>query len=95
MDRNEVLELVVGSLREVVETEEEAPPLNGVGEETALLGDGAVVDSMGLVSLVVLVEQRLSITIANERAMSMTRSPFRTIGTLVDYVLLLLEEQSR
>ena len=35
-----------------------------------------------------------SIAIADERAMSQSRSPFRTAGTLADYLVTLLQEQS-
>jgi D-alanine--poly(phosphoribitol) ligase subunit 2 len=44
------------------------------------------------------VEQRINdavgteILIADDRAMSQTRSPFRTIGTLAEYVVTLLSE---
>jgi acyl carrier protein len=34
----------------------------------------------------------VSITIADEKAMSQKRSPFRTIGTLADYIDMLLRE---
>ena len=68
-----------------------APP--NLDETTPLIGPGAVVSSLELVSLIVEMEQiveddcGLAITIADERAMSRRRSPFRTIGTLADYVL--------
>ncbi|MDH7513630.1 MAG: hypothetical protein QHH14_11850 [Clostridiales bacterium] len=54
-----------------------------------------------MVSLIVDIEQRLKeklnihITIADERAMSMERSPFRTVESLADYIQLLVEEKSK
>ena len=48
--------------------------------------------------LIVLVEEKVedasgrSITLADERAFSMERSPFRTLGSLVDYVGTLLSD---
>lgn len=66
--------------------------------DTILFGSGGVLDSLGLVSLVVASEQQLeeelgrTITLTDERAMSERNSPFRTIGTLIDYVAALLEE---
>ena len=97
MDRAELLGVVLKSLKEVVEAA--AGKLNGVGEQTPLIGSGAVLDSMRLVSLIVDVEQRLEegfgigVTIADERAMSAKRSPFRTVGSLVDYLQILVDER--
>jgi len=55
-------------------------------------------DSLELVSYIVDVEQRLKekhkleISLADERAMSRSRSPFRNIGTLLDYICELVGE---
>jgi len=63
------------------------------GEGAPLFGRDGVLDSLGLVSFIVAVEQALdeslgvAITLADERAVSQRASPFRTIGTLVDYVM--------
>jgi len=60
-------------------------------EEAPLYGPQGVLTSLGLVSLVVGVEQAIaqefgiSVTLADEKAVSHTRSPFRTIGTLAEY----------
>lgn len=68
--------------------------------ETPLLGAGSALDSLGLVSLIIAVEERIenqmgrSITLANEKAMSLSKSPFRTIGTLADYISQVLVEES-
>jgi acyl carrier protein len=69
-------------------------------EETVLVGKDAVLDSLGVVSLVVEVEQRIegehdvSITLANDKAMSARNSPFRTIGVLTDHVMATVAEES-
>src|SRR5437773_69109 len=66
--------------------------------DTPLFGRGASLDSMGLVSFLVVTEQKLeealnvSVILADESAMSQERSPFRTIGSLVDYIVRLLNE---
>ncbi len=68
--------------------------------DTDLFGRSGNLDSMGLVTLIVTTEQKIeeelgvSITIADERAMSQKNSPFKTIGTLAEYTLLLLEENA-
>jgi acyl carrier protein len=67
--------------------------------DTRLFGAESDLDSLGLVSLVVSVEENInskydvSISIADERAMSQKHSPFRSVDTLSDYILLLLNDQ--
>jgi acyl carrier protein len=62
------------------------------GVDAPLFGYDGVLDSLGLVSFVVAVEQAIesefgiTLTVADEKAMSQEHSPFRTIGALVDYV---------
>ncbi len=65
---------------------------DGSSDDLPLLGPGSTLDSMGLVTLIVDVEQRLadeydvSVTLASENAMSRRQSPFRTVGALADYI---------
>ncbi len=66
---------------------------SAITDETVIVGPGAVIDSIGVVSLVVDIEQRLemehevSVTLANDRAMSQRSSPFRTPAVLTDHIL--------
>ena len=66
---------------------------------TVLFGENGKLDSLGLINLVVAVEQNIedefdiTITLADERAMSQETSPFRTVGTLTDYIEMILEEK--
>jgi acyl carrier protein len=66
--------------------------------ETRLLGSQSVVDSMHLVSLIVTTEREVeeafgvALTLADERALSMKASPFRSIQSLADYIGILLRE---
>ena len=65
-------------------------------ENEPLIGRDSELDSIDFVSMVVDIEQRLSddhgvsISITSERAMSQHESPFRTVGTLVDYIMRLI-----
>jgi len=65
---------------------------------TNLYGANSPLDSLGLVNLIVGVEDRVNakfesgISIADEKAMSQVRSPFKTVETLADYIVLLLNE---
>jgi len=60
--------------------------------KTILFGKDGKLDSLGLVNLLVSIEQNIEdefdliITIGDEKAMSQKHSPFRTIGTLADYI---------
>lgn len=61
--------------------------------ETKLFGEGAALDSIGLVTFLVGVEQEindrflLEVSLMDERAFSRNHSPFRTISTLIDYIM--------
>jgi len=101
MERAELEGVIVACLQDVLqELEIPVPTDPAPGPETALLGGRSVLDSLGLVRLVLEVEQRLeerfdlSVSLADERAMSQQRSPFRTIGTLAEYVAVLAQEQA-
>lgn len=67
-------------------------------ESTSLFGEDGILDSMGLVNLVVNLEERIHeeynifVTLADERAMSRTESPFRSIRTLAAYIDELIKE---
>ena len=69
-----------------------------VDENTRLVGGSSVLDSTALVSLITEVEQQIddrygvSITIADDRALSQERSPFRTVRSLANYVVMLYDE---
>jgi len=93
-----VKQLVLDSLKELNE-QLDADKQVELAENTVLFGRGSRLDSLGLVNLIVLVEEKAnesfdtSITLADERAMSQAQSPFRTVQSLSDYLLMLLKEQ--
>jgi acyl carrier protein len=66
--------------------------------DTSLFGDGSPLDSLGLVSLLAIVEERVQtshkkdIVLASETVFSRVHSPFRTVSALADYVAELLAE---
>ncbi len=76
------------------------PADKGVSKSTAtpLFGRQSALDSLGLVSLIVGIEQGIAdefdaeISLADDRAMSRSASPFRTVATLVEYIVERLEE---
>lgn len=62
-------------------------------EDTLLFGEGAVLDSLNLVNLVMMVEQNImmetgaEVLLASEAAMSRKRSPYRLVSSLADYAV--------
>lgn len=88
---DKILSLILASLEGVL-TLEEKRPAKPLSEETPLLGPGAVIESIGLVSLLADLEQRLErelgapVTLASELAFSQKRSPFRTVASLAEYI---------
>lgn len=71
------------------------------GEQTRLFGGDGQLDSLGLVSLVVNIEEdidtelRISLILADEKAMSRRTSPFSRIGNLIDYINELVLNKSK
>ncbi|HYP99754.1 MAG TPA: hypothetical protein VER96_13860 [Polyangiaceae bacterium] len=99
IERTAALNIVYASLQEVfAQTGMDAPA--ALTEDTVLVGKDAVLDSLGVVSLIVEVEQRVegehgaSVTLANDKAMSQRNSPFRTVGVLTDHVVAMVAEVS-
>ena len=95
--KNEVIELIL----QVIESQRDSLPKTIAvekGVDASLYGPEGVLDSLALVRLIVGVEMavedrfEVSLTLANERAMSQKRSPFLTIGTLAAYIEELLNE---
>ena len=87
----------IDDLNEVLEPEERLEK----SAQVALIGQDARLDSLGLVNLIVLVEEKIQqqfgvgITLVDERAMSQSKSPFRTLGTLAEFVQEQLADHGR
>ena len=96
MTQEELVSLIIGLVEDYLM--DKAP--EGLGSETVLFGPGDLLDSLGLVSVLMDIEGEvndqlnLEITIADDRAMSQKSSPFRTIGRLADYIHMLVQEQN-
>jgi acyl carrier protein len=98
MQLQQVLDLVLEAVAELNQELDEEQQLE-VSPETRLLGRSSKLDSLGLVNLIVSVEEKVSdtfgqeVTLADERAMSQERSPFRSVQSLAEYVYSLLNEK--
>lgn len=95
--RKDAYDIVVASLQEVFAQTGMAPP-DKIDDDTVLVGTDPVLDSLGVVQLIVEIEQRVeqghnvSVTLANDKAMSQRNSPFRTVGVLADHVVTTAQE---
>jgi len=96
LDRAELIDLIVETARDYAATLPDGAPAT-MSAETLLFGTDGIFDSIGLVSVIADLEDQVNdrtqaaITIADERALSAERSPFRSVGALADHVLTLLE----
>jgi acyl carrier protein len=98
-DSDRILALIWDAIDEVNEL---LPEDARVAKEpdAVLLGESGSLDSVGLVNLVVALEQRIedefgmALVLADEKAMSYSRSPFRTVQTLHDYIRDLLKNSA-
>jgi len=92
MNKTEATEIVISAVKEYIDDENII-----VSEASVLLGNDAIVDSIGLVNLIVdvesaLAEKDIEITLTSEDAMSRRKSPFRSVDTLSDYIIELIQK---
>jgi acyl carrier protein len=62
-----------------------------VTPDAAIFGPASPLDSLGLLTLLLDIEEDMQaagtpVQLSDDRAMSQTRSPFRSVATLVDYI---------
>jgi acyl carrier protein len=88
MQQKEIENIVIGILQDFCETYE----INTViTMQTSLIGGGKILDSMGLVSVIVDIETAfldigIEISLTAEAAMSSRISPFRTVSSLCNFI---------
>ena len=96
MHKQRVSEIILSALRDVISELPEEDRYD-VSEATSLYGSQSGLDSLGLVSLIIEVEQQINdeynvlISLSDENALSQKSSPFRTVQTLNEYICNLLE----
>lgn len=90
--------LIVAALQELEPHLATQVPAN-LGSDTSLFGPDGMLDSLGIVLLVVGLEQAVEdiygvhVNLADEQALSQQNSPYRTIGSLADYASRLIQAQ--
>ena len=91
MNRDEIMAAVYEAIARANELRDPGAQI-ALDPATALFGAGGALDSLGLVSLVLDVEDAVNgatgraVTLSDDRAMSQARSPFRTVSSFVDYI---------
>ncbi len=98
MTRSDIQRIVLDAMAAANQAREPHLQLT-VEPDAPLFGTGSPLDSLGLVGLLVDVEDALreegvDVELSDARAMSQTRSPFRSVTALVDYIGGLLAPQS-
>ena len=71
-----------------------------VSDDAIIFGPGSPLDSMGLVALLIDIEEALQAegvraSLSDDRAMSQSRSPFRSVPRLVEFIAELVPSPAR
>lgn len=99
VDRKKAFTLVMEAIEELNE-ELEYDTLRVVTDQTPIYGGDEGIDSLSLVTLIVNIEERTEaafgrrIALADQRAMSMRNSPYRSAGALADFIVARAEEMN-
>ena len=97
MSNEQILKLIYAAISEINQQLDEHQQIL-LEPDSVLFGANGALDSLGLVSLILDIEERIAdeygktVTLADDRAMSQRNSPFRTATSLADYIELLLKE---
>ena len=98
MEKKRIEEIISNALMELG-VAKDASGESGDQAELVLFGREGALDSLGLVNLLVGVEQKIEeetgtvVTVADERAMSLKKNPFKTVERLASYIETLLQEE--
>ncbi len=96
-NKKEIREIIISALIQLKEEMEDSLETE-INDDTVLIGQEGMLDSLGLVNLIVSTEQKVEeelgmiITLADEQALSQKNSPFRTVRAFIEYISLLLEK---
>ena len=94
IDKKKAIEIIYDAIEEYNEQVEEKNILP-LASDLELFSRQGRLDSLGLVNLIMCIEEKYeehtgsSVVLADEKAMSQTNSPFRSVDTLAEYITLL------
>jgi len=88
MDKERINEIVFNTLKDYCDANDIQVEIN---KDTALIGSNKIMDSMGLVNNIVDIEtafldEDVEISLTSEAAMSGRISPFRSVGSLCNFI---------
>lgn len=89
--RDKIIKVVYAAIDELNSNLPEGDRISKSLAET-LIGSSGKIDSLGMINLIVALEQKIeeefneTVSLANDNAMSAQNSPFKTIGSLIEYV---------
>jgi acyl carrier protein len=88
MEKSEIEKILIETTNDYFESQDFNEKAN---KDTVLFGRESVLDSMGLVNVIIDIESKFldegyEISLTSEKAMSRRQSPFRTISTLADFI---------
>ncbi|GAC34822.1 hypothetical protein [Paraglaciecola polaris] len=97
MTHDEIQALILSAIELTNQSREDLEQVP-VSPDTALFGAQGHLDSMGLVALLIDIEdmlqdQDIHISLSDERAMSAANSPFKNVASLVAHISHLLERE--
>jgi acyl carrier protein len=90
MDKSQINQIVYEVINDYLTTNEII--IDGeLNAHTALIGESRILDSMGLVNVIVDIEtafldEDIDVSLTSEAAMSSRISPFRSIGSLCNFI---------
>jgi acyl carrier protein len=91
IEKDRIFEVILNAIRD---SNQLRSPEQQIDEKpnAPLFGDNGKLDSLGLVSLLMdieelLLENGVEVSLSSEDAMSQSRSPYRDVQSLVDYIL--------
>lgn len=90
MEKNRIEEIVIGIITDYFDTKGVALT-EAINKNTPLIGSNRLLDSMGLVNVIVDIEtafldEDIEISLTSETAMSGRISPFRSVGSLCNFI---------
>jgi len=88
MHQKLIMDIVIQCVEEYFDSQDIS---ESAKKDTVLFGNKSMLDSIGLVSVIVDIESRfldedIEISLTSEKAMSRRYSPFRTISTLAEFI---------
>lgn len=90
MNKEKIQQIVFNVIEEYCNSND-LPLLDDLTEHTPLIGSNRILDSMGLVNIIVDIEtafldEGVELSLTSETAMSGRISPFRSIGSLCSFI---------